>query len=161
MDEKRVNVVIQPDEAVMRVDGYWSRHYATDFLAAADAFAPPKNRFSPIPYYLVCHSIELSFKAFLRSVGFNRNDCKKLNHNLEKALEIAVEQGLGNYLEVSCGDREVLALANRLYLKKEFEYFESLETIYDPHNFDIDELTEFARRLLGAIEDPVRASVFQ
>ena len=111
--------------------------------------------------YLVCHSIELSLKAFLFSVGFKRDDRKKLNHNLGKALAAAEERGLGKHLEMSSNDRGALEKANRLYVKKEFEYFESFETIYDPHDFDIRALALFAHRLLGAIESPVRASVIK
>jgi hypothetical protein len=157
----REQVILQVHDVVVHVDGYWLRHYATDFLAAAQAFEAPKNRFSPVRYYLICHSIELSLKSFLFSAGFKKKDRKKLNHDLEKALDAAEDKGLGEHLEVTSNDRESLQKANKLYPKKEFEYFESLETIYDPHDFDLDELVSFAQRLLDAIESPISASIFE
>lgn len=152
---------LQVNDVVVHVDGYWLRHYAGDFLAAAKVFEPPENRFSPVPYYLICHSIELSLKSFLFSAGFKRRDRKRLNHDLEKALSSAEDSGLSAHLEITSNDREVLRKANRLYPKKEFEYFESLETIYDPHDFELDSLASFALRLFEAIEGPVRASIFE
>jgi hypothetical protein len=103
----------------------------------------------------------LSLKAFLFSAGFKKNDRKRLNHDLEKALRAAEANGLSAHLEITSNDRELFQKANRLYPKKEFEYFESLETIYDPHNFELEALESFALRLYEAIEDPVAASVFE
>ena len=154
-------VTLQISSTVMRVDGYWLRNYAGDFLKGARDFVPPVDRFSPLPYYLVCHSIELSLKAFLFSAGFNKAARKALNHNLEKAISAAEANGINAYLQVSAKDRDLIVKANRLYPKKEFEYFESLETIYDPHNFQLEDLTAFAHRLFEAIEAPVRASVLK
>jgi hypothetical protein len=161
MKEGGVKHVIQPHDVVMHVDGYWLRHYATDFFAAYQAFEPPKNRFSPVPYFLICRSIELSLKSFLFSAGFKKRDRKKLNHDLEKALGAAEDNGLGTYLEITSNDREVLQKANKLYPKKEFEYFESLKTIHGPHDFDLAILSSFAQRLLDAIESPVRVSILE
>lgn len=161
MEREGINYSLQAEGITARVDGYWLRHYAGDFLAAAKAFDPPENRFSPVPYYLICHSIELSLKSFLFSAGFNRSDRKKLNHDLEEALCSAERNGLSSHLEITLNDREVLRKANRLYAKKEFEYFESLETIYDPLDFERDELATFALRLFEAIEYPVRASIIR
>ena len=38
MSSNDKKVVLQPANVVARVDGYWSRRYAEDFLAAARAF---------------------------------------------------------------------------------------------------------------------------
>jgi hypothetical protein len=154
-------MITQGDDVVVHVDGHWLRRYATDFLSAAQTFEPPKNRFSPVPYYLICHSIELSLKAFLFSAGFKKKERKELSHNLEKALDEAEHKGLSTHLEITSNDREALKKANKLYSIKEFEYFEKLETIYDPHDFDLDALASFAQRLLDAIEAPVSASIFE
>lgn len=161
MNEKAQVHMLQAESIEVHVDGYWLRHYATDFLDAAKAFKSPVNRFSPVPYYLICHSIELSLKSFLYSAGFKRKDRKKLNHDLEKALKVAEENELGAHLKTAPNERDALEKANRLYPKKEFEYFESLETIYDPHDFDLEVLASFAQRLLDAIEGPVRASIYE
>ena len=154
-------IILQGDNVLANLGGYWFRHYATDFLAAAQAFEAPKNRFSPVRYYLICHSIELSLKSFLLTVGFKKDNLQNLNHDLNKALKKAVDKGLSTHLEITSNDREALKKANKLYSIKEFEYFEKLETIYDPHDFDLDALASFAQRLLDAIEAPVSASIFE
>jgi len=161
LKEDSPKYILQPHHVIAHVDGYWLRHYATDFFAAYQAFEMPKNRFSPVPYFLICRSIELSLKSFLFSAGFKKKDRKKLNHDLEKALGAAEDNGLETYLKITSNDREALKKANKLYPKKEFEYFESLETIYDPHDFDLAVLSSFAQRLLDTIESPVRASIFE
>ena len=159
--EEVKSVALQINSVVAHVDGYWLRHYASDFLAAAQSFEPPKNRFSPVRYYLVCHSIELSLKSFLFSAGFKKKDRKKLNHDLEKALDAAENNGIGKHIEITSNEREIIRKANRLYPKKEFEYFESLATIYDPHDFNLDCLELFAGRLIEAIEAPIKSSIYE
>jgi len=153
------NITLQVDNVVLHVDGHWLRNYSNDFLNAAKSFTEPKNRFSPVRYYLVCHSIELSLKSFLFTAGYKKKERKKLNHNLEKALFAAESNGLNSHIDITSNDREILIKANKLYPKKEFEYFESFETIYDPHDFDLDDLELFADRLINAIEIPVKQSV--
>jgi len=153
--------VLQVHNIVSHVDGYWLRHYATDFLAAAQAFEAPENRFSPVKYYLVCHSIELSLKSFLFSAGFKKKHRQQLGHDLEKALIAAEENGFGSHLVITLNEREALQKANKLYQAKEFEYFESLKTIYDPHDFDLELLASFAQRILDAIEGPVKESIIE
>lgn len=161
MDEKRTVHELKAENITIRVDGYWLRHYATDFLSAAKSFEVPENRFSPIPYYLTCHSIELSLKSFLYTAGFKKKDQKKLNHDLVKALNVAEDNGLNAHIVIEASERDALEKANRLYPKKEFEYFERLQTIYDPHDFDLEVLASFAQRLLDAIESPVRDSIYE
>ena len=149
----------QVSNITIRVDAYWMRHYAADFLSSAVSFQTPATRFSPVRHYLICHSIELSLKSFLFTVGFKKADRKRLNHNLEAALDSAERHGLGGYVAVTAHSRNQLQKANRLYSQKEFEYFGSLETIYDPLDFDVNALLSFATTLYEGIEVPVAASV--
>lgn len=154
-------IILQASNVVANVDGYWLRNYAADFLAAAQAFQAPENRFSPVPYYLICHSIELALKAFLFTAGYKKKDRKKLNHDLEKALEAAEENGLAQYIKISKKERKSIKKANKLYLRKEFEYVESLDTIYYPHDFELDVLNELAKRLVERIEAPIKATILE
>lgn len=161
MSSSDEEIVLQPSNVVAHVDGHWLRRYAEDFLAAARAFQAPKNRFSPVRYYLICHSIELALKAFLFTAGYKKKDRRKLNHDLVKALNAAEGNGLSEYFQITHTERESVEKANKLYPKKEFEYFESLETIYDPHDFDLDVLDQFAQRLIEKIEEPIKATIFE
>ena len=146
---------------LVQLDAYWLRHYAGDYLLAAQQFSPPPNRFSPVRHYLICHSIELSLKSFLFTAGLKRADRKKLSHDLEKALAAAESYGIGGHVSISMVDREQIVKVKSLYSGKEFEYFESLEMIYDPLPFDPVAIESFAQRLFSGIEEPVRASTIK
>lgn len=161
MKEAPGHHVLKVNDADIHVDAWWLWRYAGDFLAASASFEPPANRFSPVPCYLVCRSLELALKAFLFLAGFKKRQRKAIGHNLETALSKAEECGLGALLDITARDRELIREANRLYSNKEFEYFESLETVYDPLPFDLSELESFARRLIEAVESPVRKPVFE
>ena len=154
-------VTLKVDNVVMQLDAYWLRHYAGDYLSAAQQFSPPPNRFSPVRHYLICHSIELSLKSFLFTAGLRRADRKKLNHNLEKALMAAETHGIGRHVSISKQDRDQITKVNNLYSAKEFEYFESLEMIFDPLPFDPVAIESFAKRLHQGIEGPVSASTIK
>ena len=160
MEEESTVHELHAESIEVRVDGYWLRHYAEDFLSAAITFETPENRFSPIPYYLICHSIELSLKSYLFTAGYSKKDFKKLSHDLVRALRATQDNGIEKYIEISSTEEEAVIKANQLYPKKEFEYFESLETIYDPHDFDIEVLESFAKRLIESIESPVYGSIY-
>src|SRR3990170_611670 len=75
--------MVSPGPGVVQMDpvGFWI--YARDFRRAADVL-PNKSAFSPVAYYLHCHSIELSLKAFLLRRGISlrvlRN--RPLGHDL-------------------------------------------------------------------------------
>ncbi|MDO8827253.1 hypothetical protein [Methylophaga sp.] len=161
MSSNNKEIVLQPANIVAHVEGHWLRRYAEDFLAAARAFKAPNNRFSPVRYYLICHSIELALKAYLFTAGYKKKDRKKLNHDLVEALIAAEKNGLSEYFQITLKERESVEKANALYPKKEFEYFESLKTIYDPHEFDLDVLDELAQRLIEKIEEPIKATFFE
>ena len=70
-------------------------------------------------FYLLAHSIELSFKAYLRYNGYKLNKLKNIGHDLE-----AIYNELSsNYLYRL--DRKTLAIIksiNMHYKNKEFEY---------------------------------------
>ena len=159
MSDSDKKIELQASDIIAHVDGYWLRHYAADFLSAAQAFPSPNGRFSPVRHYLICHSIELALKAFLFTAGYNRKDRKKLSHDLVKALNAAEENGLGEHFQITETERQALEKVSRLYQGKEFEYFESLETVYDRHDFDTDVLAELTQRLIENVEAPIRASI--
>ena len=158
MQMTATSITLLPANTVVRLDAYWLRHYAGDYLSAARQFSPPSNRFSPVRHYLLCHSIELSLKSFLFTAGLKRADRKKLSHDLEKALAAAEAHGIGSHVPISKGDHEQIVRVNSLYSRKEFEYFESLEMIYDPLPFDPNAIESFAERLYVGLEEAVRPS---
>ncbi len=102
--------------------GFWL--YGRQFLDAANAVVPPQLGFSPVRYYLTCHSIELSLKGFLLRQGVSVSDLKlKLGHNLTRILERANGLGLRKVVRVTPPQERELHLANGYYNAKAFEYF--------------------------------------
>ena len=77
-------------------------------------------------YYLYCHSIELSLKAFLLGRGINQNELKKrkYGHNLEALLNEARRRKLGREVKLDKNDLKMIKFFNVLYSNKEFEYSE-------------------------------------
>lgn len=74
-------------------------------------------RFAPV-YFSVCHSIELSLKAFLAQMGKDDDYLINLRHNLEKILEECSSAGM----EISYGDKYTIENLN-IYIKDhEFRY---------------------------------------
>ena len=56
--------VLDTETGYIHATPYGFNIYAADFLDAAKQFKTSRP-FSPVPYYLLCHSIELSLKCFL------------------------------------------------------------------------------------------------
>jgi len=102
--------------------GLWT--YAKTYLDAAKAIASTSNKeLPPIPaYYLVCHSIELVLKAFLRGSGKELEDLKKKGHNLNQCLRAAEEKGINEYFSLTSTQKSAVSLINDYYSQKELEY---------------------------------------
>jgi hypothetical protein len=100
--------------------------YAADFLNAHKSHNSEKP-FSPVSYYLVCRSLELSLKAFLLAHGVTRQEIKyqsKLGHNLQKLLQKAIELNINSVSPISIVQKDEILKANDWYVRKGFEYFE-------------------------------------
>jgi HEPN domain-containing protein len=95
---------------------------AGDYLEAAKITASQKSdKFKP-SYFLVCRSLELSLKAFLRGSGYSESQLLKIRHDLEKCVDKAVVAGLDGYVSLSEDDRALISAANVYYKSKDFEY---------------------------------------
>ena len=75
-------------------------------------------------YFLVGHSIELTLKAFLRSRGVSLKllRSRTFGHDLEALLKESRKRKLGNEIKLTKSEIESIALLNRTYKSKEFEY---------------------------------------
>ena len=67
--------------------------YAHDYQRAADMVKQQDDR-SVVPYMLIAQSLELGLKAFLRSRGATLDALLKLNHDLPRIHERAMEMRL-------------------------------------------------------------------
>ena len=94
---------------VLRLSPYGFIHYAKEFFSAAQSI-PRQDRFSPVAYYLYCHSLELGLKAFILAQGGKVDDVKNdLKHDLIKALEKAKNVGLDSFTRISPSERAELS----------------------------------------------------
>ncbi len=125
-------------------------HFGSDFVTAASAF-PSTDRYSPLPYYLYCHAIELFLKAFLLTKGISRNELSKkaiFSHDLIKGLILARQNGLPTVIMLSAADEAELGKANIYYNEKGFEYFDVTEAMRGFSNRpDLSTLRTIAEKL--------------
>jgi hypothetical protein len=105
--------------------------WAEDFLAAEKLYAPTARKGSFVPQFLCCQSIELGLKGFLSLKGFMRTKLRTdFGHNLVKLYDEAVAKGIGAFVTLQPGDRDVVAKANSAYdsrAGKKLQYFD----VYD------------------------------
>jgi hypothetical protein len=101
--------------------------YASEFAKyAREAEAGQGRQFSPVTYYLYCHSLELVLKAFLlaKSVPMAELPTPGLRHDLEKILQRAKGLGLEQTVPLAAHWEPEVHKANAYYNNKEFEYFD-------------------------------------
>lgn len=144
---------LKAEGGVIRLSPYGFLVYARQFLEAAQAL-PQTTKFSPVPYYLLCRSLELSLKAYLLSVGHSKDDVRrKIGHNLCEALLRAEENGLTATIIVTALEIEHIGLANEYYANKGFEYFSVVPAVTGyPRLPDLAILECLAGRLVSELK---------
>jgi len=117
--------ILKAESAHYFVSPYFFIKYAEDFFEASSAH-DSSIKFSPVKYYLVCHSIELSLKAFLLLKGVSKSDIRSrsLGHNLSNILEKCLSLGLEEIVQITDPQKSMLTELNEWYSRKGFEYFE-------------------------------------
>ncbi|MBI4377748.1 MAG: hypothetical protein HY578_01485 [Nitrospinae bacterium] len=122
-------------------------NYSKEFYEAANIIRNDKGAISTVAYYLICHSLELSFKAFLRGKGDSINSLKKLGHDLEKILKKAEGKNIKDLMQISDEYREAISIVSTYYCEKEFEYIKTGFKTFP----NIDILLRFAEDILSNI----------
>jgi len=104
----------------------WAKHY----YKCKQDFQPPVGP-SPVPYFLLCRSIELEIKSrHLKSISREKVK-KEFKHNLIKAYDaLDEEQKVLNNAEYS-----ILKAANEIYCDKGFEYCDLTHIVQGLSNF--------------------------
>jgi hypothetical protein len=119
-------VVVTPGVGGGNVDPPAFHNYAREFLDAARSLERT-DRYSPVPYYLYCHSIELALKAYLLRTGFpitNEHNRKKYGHRIDRLLSLASERGLDRHAPIADVERHLIQGLAGFYATKGFEYFD-------------------------------------
>jgi hypothetical protein len=119
------DVVINVNPIVVYISPMGFHRYASEFLSAASGLKAEAT-FSPVPYYLICRSIELSLKSYLLAKGIPQKKLKKrdLGHDLVKVLHKAQSMGIGSIVQVTQHQEMEIKKANKYYAFKGFEYFQ-------------------------------------
>jgi hypothetical protein len=105
--------------------GLWT--HAREFAdAARHVFSMEKSASLP-GYYLLGHSIELSFKAFLLAAGEPLSVLKRrdLGHDLKALFARAQKHDFGSIVPLEPTEIGVISLLNFDYVAKRFEYRET------------------------------------
>lgn len=141
--------VLLAGSATINLSPVGFRKAAEDFLSCYDSFKP--SRFSIVPYFLCCKTIELSFKA-LHLETLRQKDVKvKLGHKLGKSYA-----ALPACFHVLSGEEiDLLKKLDEIYLppKKGFEYMDPFDAATDFSNFpDLVNVAALARKTLELVK---------
>lgn len=155
MKLKFMDIMIQAEPIVFNIKPYGFQRYAQEFMYAERTFETTDN-FSPVPYYLLCRSIELSLKAYLLLKGCKIKYLKnKIGHNLEKLLKKAKELNIEEIITISTEDSDNIFKANIYYEKKGFEYFFVIDAVSGYKELpDIELLRSVSTRLVEKLYQP-------
>jgi hypothetical protein len=99
--------------------GLWV--YASSFLRSAKTIEPgPDGPRWPAGFYLVCHALELSLKAFLSLKGRALLELADLGHDLGKLVADATAAGLPDLVTLAPEQVDEIQCASRYYVEKVF-----------------------------------------
>jgi len=159
IEGKALNINIRPS-------GYY--RYAHEYFRAYKQFISQDKGFTPVPYYLICHSIELALKAYLSARGLTNEELRfKSNrgrkngdgHNLPVIYDKCKEMGLGYLIKTTEAQELSIRKINELYNHKDFEYFMDLALILKKKNLpELNKLELIAKSLLEAINEMIKNS---
>lgn len=114
-----------------------------EFLAAAQSLRSVNESPSVPLYFLICQSIELSLKAYIRGCGAAREQLIRIGHDLEKVLKTAQTEKLAQFFAITSSQEEALKMINPYYAGKDLQYTEVGSKCYP----DVDILLELAEGL--------------
>jgi len=141
-----VNQIIRPSVGYVNLSPDAFHKYATHYLKCKRDFKCP-DKFSPVPYFLLCRAIELEVKARYLKHMTQEQVKDEFRHNLAKAYDALepAEQTLNQEEERTLRD------ASKIYHKKEFEYFSPEHALTAYKRFPKLELLDaIASKLIGA-----------
>ena len=108
---------------VTEVNAYQLWNHAQQYLGAAELIMRSSTEMTFPCYFLICQSIELGLKAFLRLNGWATKSLKnRVGHDIRKGLKRALAHGLTLSDE---NFKQVVAELSPLYTDRQFQYFES------------------------------------
>lgn len=140
------------------VSPYYFVRYAEDFLAASNSHESTAG-FSPVEFYLVCHSIELSLKGFLLLKGVSKDEIrwKPLGHDLDNILEKCLSLEIELLVDITEAHKTLITELNEWYSRKGFEYFDVKNIVAGAGNLpDVRLAQELASYLISRLREPCK-----
>lgn len=129
------NVVIQADSITVVITGVNFRKYAIRYHRAVQVYLDTEEEklpFDPIPYQLVCQSIELHLKSFIwMKEKYGRNRFRdEYGHNIIKLWQDCKERNIDEYIEYGRQENSAIEQIGNEYKKRQFCYLD-LDMTYD------------------------------
>ena len=127
--------VIKAKSAYVIITGTNFIVYANRYHEAALKCLPsPKHvrEFDPVPYYLLCQSLELHLKSFIWLKDRVSTDVLKrtYGHNLEKLWTEAKKRGIDRYAKTTNLRNRVISLVSPYYQDRKLNYLD-LDMIFN------------------------------
>jgi hypothetical protein len=105
---------------------------AREFLDAAHLVRRENPVWFTPTYFLVCQSIELSLKVFLRGSGYSAKQLRRLGHDLDACITAARAAGVESHVSLSEADVAAVGVINAYYYSKDLQYSTSGYKSYPP-----------------------------
>lgn len=135
---------VEPGGIVGNLAPYAFHRWAKDLYECNKHFKSPE-KFSPIPYFLLCRAIELAIKAKHLTRMTQPQVKKKFRHDIMEAYKaLDAKDRILTRPEIA-----VLGSANQIYGPKGFEYFDAEDALTGYSRYpDLEILDEIAKKLL-------------
>lgn len=133
-----VNYVIQAEPAHLDMAGtvfmVYANHYSKAAICLLDTYKHEID-FDPVPYYLLCQSLELHLKSFiwLKDRVGTKTIKNRYGHDLEKLWKHAKIRRVDRYARVTTLRNSIISLVAPHYRKRQFNYLD-LDIIFDGYN---------------------------
>lgn len=136
---------------------------AKKFLDAARVViqheGPQEHGWHPVGKFLVCQSIELSLKAFLRLRGAKMTDVERYGHRIAELLAEARKNNLREFLKLSGDELKEIKRASRYYGDHIFRYPDVYEIARGyPSDPNVIPLLSAAEKLVEGLYPPCEAA---
>jgi hypothetical protein len=158
-------IVVEVKPATVVMTGIEFMQYGNHYLDAAEHLASraaPDAWFDPLPYQLLCQSLEVHLKSFIWLIDrLSRKTIKnKYGHDIEKLWRHAKERRISRYCRPTEARDQTVALLGPYYRDRKFAYldlsmaWEGIPRIRS-HPEARTVLTRFCRQLKRSLCKPI------
>lgn len=160
------NVVIQVPTGHIDATGMtflvYAKRYREAALACLNA-AQGTEGFDPVPYYLLCLSLELHLKSFiwLKDGSGHETLKNKYRHNIKKLWKDSKNRGINKYAKETPLRNNIISLVGPYYRNRQFNYLDLVMIFKGSRNLNaepraIPTLSRLAYQLGKSLQTPIR-----